>query len=187
MSHIHECFMSRIRWLRLLGSLKTSVSFAKEPCKRDLYSANETYIFKEPTHHSHPIPMYASCHISMNAPCHVSINQPCHTLIYIMSYININHDPHALTFSKHQSIHEQERAMWCTHESYRTWMSHATTGWRRLTGSLIFIGHFPQKWLIFSGSFAENDLQLRGSYEFSPPCTYEVNHVTYNWIMSHKK
>ena len=44
------------------------------------------------------------------------------------------------------------------------------TGWRRLIGSLIFIGHFPQKSLIFSGSFAENDLQLEGSYESSPPC-----------------
>jgi len=82
------------------------------------------------------------------------------------------------------------------------------TGWCRVIGCLVFIGHFPQKSPIIRGSFAKNDRQLEASCGSSPPCMMEwvschthesaislicMSHATkmnkpchtYEWVMSH--
>ena len=46
--------------------------------------------------------------------------------------------------------------------------------WRRCVGCLFFVGCFPQKSPIISGSFAERDLQCVAPYASSAPCRYSL-------------
>jgi len=63
------------------------------------------------------------------------------------------------------------------------------TGWQRPIGCLICIDHFPQKSPTISGSVAKSDLQLKASYESSPPCKVSCRveserktHLNMGWL-----
>jgi len=156
-------------------------------------------------------------HIWMRHITHM--NESCHTYEWVMSHIWTSHVAiwmsHAMRTatlrwnngSAHELAHTHYHATHM-HESCRTYESMNGSGWRRRTGCLIFIGHFPQKSPVISGSFAKNDLQLEASYESSPACMTAapaswhihytflriwISHITcmnhswhtYEWVISH--
>jgi len=60
--------------------------------------------------------------------------------------------------------------------------THRTTGWRNQVEFLLFIGPFPRKRPIISGSFAERELQSKTSYASSPSC---INRNTYKNVYTY--
>jgi len=63
----HPVVFGGMGWRGGVGSLKIQFSSAKEPYKKDLYSAKETYIFKKPTNRSHTILSLFSFNLSLSS------------------------------------------------------------------------------------------------------------------------
>ena len=74
--------------------------------------------------------------------------------------------------------HKQTHYFWKKEEK----ISQECTGWRRPIGCLIFVGHFPHKRPIISGSVARNDLRVQAPYGSAPPVT--PNYTTVNIFSS---
>jgi len=93
---------------------------------------------------------------------HTTATHYCNTLLQhttAIHYCNaqLRHTTAAFELQHNKLTHQHIHASTYQHINTST---HAT-GWRRIIECLIFVGRFPQRNSIISGSFAKRDLQLK--------------------------
>jgi len=159
MSHKNESchvWMSHMGWLRLVGSIKLYVSFAKEPYKRDDIVQKRPIIW--------------SILLIVATPYHVKKSHVTHSPLLIITEHFASH--------MNQSCHTCGRVTWHKNESYHVKKSHVTHS-PLLIITEHFASHINQSWHTCKWVMSH-----KIGTHVNESCHTKLSHATWKWVMS---